>query len=198
MCSKLALRLKTYIFAKIEEPKITVLYSNPNKGSNTLNLWNMVSKHLENFEITTILIENGKIQDCKGCSYKLCVHYGKHNSCFYGGIMVQDVLPSIEKSDGVIWLCPNYNDSYTANISATINRLTVLYNKINFYNKNMFGIIVSGNSGSDSVSKQLIGSLNINKGFNLAPNSILTATSNDPNAILQIDDIEDIAKTILF
>lgn len=104
--------------------------------------------------------------------------------------MTESVLPAIEKADGIAWLCPNYNDSISANLTAVINRLTVLYHKMSFYNKNMYGVIVSGNSGSDSVAKQLIGSLNINKGFRLPHHAIITAVANDPDAIYSVDGIE--------
>lgn len=193
LSSKLGKRLAEYKPAAVGK-KITVLYSSPHKISNTLDLWHLTSKYLKKISIEELQIENGKILDCKGCHYRLCLHYGKQNSCFYGGFMIENVLPSIESSDAVVWLCPNYNDSIGANLTATINRLTVLYHKISFHNKALFGIIISGNSGSDSVAKQLIGSLNINKGFRLPPNSIITETANDPKAIFKIPDIELKAK----
>jgi multimeric flavodoxin WrbA len=191
LCHKLSKRLLEYkTFPKTDNKKITVLYSAPHKFSNTLDLWHMITKHLKGFIIKEIQIDNGKVLDCKGCSFKLCLHYGKHNSCFYGGVMVDDVLPSIEKSDSIVWLCPNYNDAIAANLTATINRLTVLYHKIGFYNKSMFGVIVSGNSGSDSVAKQLIGALNLNKGFALPPHALITETANDPKSIFKVKNIE--------
>lgn len=193
-CKKLGKRLKESELNKINNPKITVLYSSPHNVSNTLSLWHIISQQLIGFDIQEIQIENGKILDCKGCNYKLCLHYAEQNSCFYGGFMVENVLPAVENSDVVIFLCPNYNDSISANITAVINRLTVLYHKISFYNKLLYGIVVSGNSGSDSVAKQLIGSININKGFKLPPYAVLTATANDPNAIFKIIGIENIAQ----
>jgi len=158
-------------------------------------LWNLVSKNLSSANIVELQIENGKVQDCKGCSFTLCQHYGKQNSCFYGGVMVENVLPTIESSDVVIWLCPNYNDSIAANLTAVINRLTVLYLKMSFTEKAIFSIVVSGNSGSDSVAKQLIGALNINKGFKLPPYFALMATANDPGAIFKVPDIEETARS---
>ncbi|WP_373898982.1 flavodoxin family protein [Haloimpatiens sp. FM7315] len=194
MCSRTANRLMDYNYIPIKNPKILVLYSSPHSRSNTLDLWHMVSKNLDNYFIKELQIENGEIMDCKGCPYNLCIHYGKQNSCFYGGIMVKEVLPSIEYCDVIIWLCPNYNDSIAANLTALINRLTVLYRKTSFYNKTIFSLIVSGNSGSDSVAKQLIGALNINKGFRLPPYFSLTATANDPKSIYKIKRIEKIAE----
>jgi multimeric flavodoxin WrbA len=194
-CKKLSKRLLEYEYIKISNPKITVLYSSTHKFSNTLDYWYMVKENLNHCQISEIHIENGIIRDCKGCSYKLCVHYGNQNSCFYGGFMVENVLPAIETADSVVWLCPNYNDALSANLTATINRLTVLYNKMNFYNKSMFGIVVSGNSGSDSVGKQLIGALNINKGFRLPPLAMLYETANDPKAIYSVQSISEKAKS---
>lgn len=193
-CWNLGKRLYNQTKLKFNSPKIVVLYSSPHKISNTLNLWHMVSNNLSNYCINEIQIENGKVVDCKGCYYKLCLHYGKQNSCFYGGFLVENVLPAIEEADIVVWLCPNYNDAVSANLTAVINRLTVLYYKMSFYNKLMYGIVVSGNSGSDSVAKQLIGGLNINKGFMLPPHSILMATANDPNAVFKIPGIDNAAK----
>jgi multimeric flavodoxin WrbA len=173
----------------IKNPNILVLYSSPHKTSNTLDLWHMCSKHLKGYDIKELLIDDGEVKDCHGCSYKLCSHYGKNNKCFYGGIMTADVLPSIEKADAIVWLCPNYNDAIAANLTAVINRLTVLYRQISFHNKSIFAVIVSGNSGSDSISKQLVGALNINKGFRLPPYFSFMEIANDPLAIFGVSNI---------
>ena len=153
----------------------------------------MTSKHLTQYDIKELQIENGEVLDCNGCSYKLCTHYGNQNKCFYGGAMVHDVLPAIEESDAIIWLCPNYNDAVASNLTAVINRLTVLYRKIDFYDKSMFAVVVSGSSGSDSISKQLIGALNINKGFRLPPHFSIMAIANDPGEIFNIPQIHELA-----
>jgi multimeric flavodoxin WrbA len=194
MCSKLRNRLLEYNPTIINNPKLLVLYSSPHKASNTLDLWHMISKHLCDYNIKELQIENGEVLDCNGCSYKLCTHYGNQNRCFYGGVMVHDVLPSIEESDVIIWLCPNYNDAVAANITAVINRLTVLYRKMDLYKKTIFTVVVSGNSGSDSISKQLIGALNINKGFKLPPYASIMAIANDPFEIFNVPRIEEITK----
>ena len=198
MCKKLSERLIKYSPVEIKNPNLLVLYSMPHKTSNTVDLWHMVSKFLDNYNIKELQIESGEVQDCRGCAYKTCIHYAEGNKCFYGGIMVKEVLPSIENADAVIWLCPNYNDAIAANLTAVINRLTVLYRKISFENKTVFGVIVSGNSGSDSIAKQLIGSLNINKGFHLPPYFCITAIANDPHAIFEIPDIEKKAEAFAY
>jgi len=61
---------------------------------------------------------------------------------------------------------------------------------VKFGNKTIFSIVVSGNSGSDCVAKQLIGALNINKGFRLPPYFALTATANDPGSIMNVLGID--------
>jgi len=104
--------------------------------------------------------------------------------------MTENVLPAIEESDAIVWLCPNYNDAIAANLTAVINRLTALYRRSNFYSKSIFAVVVSGNSGSDSVAKQLIGSLNINKGFRLPPYFSIRAIANDPKTIFQVENID--------
>lgn len=196
ICITLGKRLMEFSLPKKDNSKILVLYSSPHERSNTLDLWGIVKKELKEYEITEIQIENGEVLDCKGCPYDACLHFGKSNACFYGGgPMVKEVLPAIEESSAIVWLCPNYNDAIAANLTAVINRLTVLYRKIRFYDKYVFGVIVSGNSGSDSIAKQLLGALNINKGFILPDNFCITATANDPNAIFDVKNVEEKASS---
>jgi hypothetical protein len=77
---------------------------------------------------------------------------------------------------------------------AVINRMTVLYKRVKFGDKTLFSVVVSGNSGSDCVAKQLMGALNINKGFRLPPYFALTATANDPGSIMSVLGIDKKAK----
>ncbi len=194
LCENLAKRFKSYSPRLIENPRICVLHSSNFETSNTLMLWNMVAEYLMPCIPKVLHIENGTVKDCIGCSYITCKHYGESQSCFYGGVMVEEVYPSILEADALIFLCPNYNDALSANISAVINRLTALFRKTKFYNKSVFGIIVSGNSGSDALGKQLISALNMNKTFRLPPYFSLCANANDPGAILKVPGIEECAK----
>ncbi len=194
LCIHLIERLLTDNPLRILRPKLLVLHSSSRKTSNTLLLWDMVKSHLENVHIEELHVENGTVMDCKGCSYKTCMHYSKQSSCFYGGFMVKEVLPAIENADALVWICPNYNDSVSANLMAVINRLTSLYRKTRLYDKSFFSIVVSGNSGSDSVAKQLIDALNVNKGLRLPPYFTIMATSNDPGSIFSVSEIENKAK----
>lgn len=193
----LVIRLMKYRKMSYKKPEVLVLYSNPRKTSNTMMLWQMVKKHISNnqeWHLVRRHVENGTIVDCRGCLYKTCQHYSERKSCFYGGIVVQEILPAIEKADYLLWLCPNYNDAVSAKLMAVINRLTVLYKQVNFYKKSFFSIIVSGNSGSENVAMQLIGALNVNKGFHLPPYFCLMAIANDPGAVRKISGIEERAQ----
>lgn len=194
MCEKLVSRLIQENPVVVENPNILALHASSHKTSNTLMLWNMIKQHLDPSNSKEIHVENGTIRDCIGCSYQTCIHFGQQNSCFYGGIIVEEVLPAIEKADGILWICPNYNDSVSANLMAVINRLTSLYRTKPLYDKTLFSIVVSGNSGSDSVAKQLIDALNINKGFRLPPYFSLMETANDPETIKYVENIEEKAK----
>jgi len=178
----------------INRPRILVLHSSLFRTSNTLMLWRMVKENFTGEDIKEFHVENGTVVDCRGCSYKTCIHYSEEKSCFYGGIMVKEILPAIENADCIIWLCPNYNDAISAKLMAVINRMTVLYKRVRFWDKTLFSIIVSGNSGSDCIAKQLIGALNINKGFRLPPYFTLMATANNPGAIKKVPGIEEMAK----
>lgn len=178
----------------LRNPKILALYSGNYKTSNTYALWNMVKENLQDSEINEIHIENGSVVDCKGCSYKACKHYSQSTNCFYGGVMVEEVYPAILDCDVLMMLCPNYNDSINANMSAVINRLTALYRKTKFYDKYFYSIIVSGFSGSDIIAQQLISALNINKTFILPPKFAFMETANNPGDVEKIENIKRKAK----
>lgn len=176
-----------------KNPNLLALHSSNRHTSNTLTLWDMVKSNLD-MEIQEINIGNGNILDCKGCPYKTCKYFGSEMKCFYGGIIVEEVYPAILEFDILIFICPNYNDMLGANMVALINRLTALFRKTKFYDKSIYAIIVSGHSGGDALAKQLISSLNINKTFRLPPYFSLMATANDKDAILNVANIENIAR----
>jgi multimeric flavodoxin WrbA len=193
-CRKLVARFQEFHCHKSETPQIAALHASSHQTSNTLALWRICALGLQDCQVQELHVENGQVQDCKGCSFKTCIHYSEKNSCFYGGVVVDEIYPAIEASDAVVWLCPNYNDSVSANLSAVINRLTALYRKASFYNKALYAVVVSGNSGSDSVAKQLIGALCINKGFYLPPYFCLSTIANDPGTVLMADRIVEKAE----
>lgn len=175
-------RLKSYKEPVKKTKKAIMLHASNPKTSNTLMLWRKVKEQL-NIKVDEFHVESGTVVDCKGCNFKTCIHYANEHSCFYGGQMVKEILPAIESADIIFWCCPNYNDALSANLTAVINRLTGLYRIMKFYDKTIYSIIVSGNSGNDSIAKQLIGALNINKGFYLPPHFALMALANDPLTI---------------
>lgn len=187
-------RLVNFKSPQKSNPKILAIHASNYKTSNTLSLWNKVKSHLSQFQINEIHIENGSVIDCRGCSYKTCKHYSESVNCFYGGVMVEEVYPAIIEADALVMICPNYNDAISANLTATINRLTSLFHKTKFYDKYLFSIVVSGFSGGDIIASQLISALNINKTFILPQNFALLETANDYGDLEKIVDIDKKAK----
>ena len=186
---------------KKKKPKILALHASHYRKSNTLELWNLVKKHLDNCEITEISLRNGTILDCIGCPYKTCRYFGESASCIYGGVIVDQVYPTIIDCDALVMICPNYNDAISANLAAFINRLTALLKYSKFYNKYLFSLIVSGYSGSDIVAQQLISGLNMNKTFILPSRFAMMETANSPGSVLKLEGIEmrvkDFAENIM-
>lgn len=176
-------------------PQILAVHASNRATSNTLTLWGKVKQYLEPAcDVQEISLQNGSVVDCNGCPYHTCRHFGETCSCFYGGIIVEEVYPAILNCDALIVLCPNYNDAVSANLSAFINRLTALFSQVQFYKKAVFCIVVSGYSGGDLVAKQIMGALNMNKTFLLPAYFSLFATANDPFSINKIEGIDTSAK----
>lgn len=198
-------------FEKKECPKLLVLHASSHKTSNTYAIWNRIKEKMfeigsvtgaetgagvesgiePGIEIEEIGLRNGTLSDCSGCPYKMCLHFGERGSCFYGGVMVEDVYPAVRRADAVLMLCPNYNDALSANMTAFINRLTSLFRTTRFYDKAIFGIVVSGYSGSDIVAGQLIAALNMNKTFYLPGNFAMMETANDAGTAMKLPGIEE-------
>lgn len=175
---------------------ILAVHASSRKTSNTLLLWDKVKKNLgDRTEIKEISLREGNIKECIGCRYEDCLHYGEQGRCFYGGIMTEQVYPAILDCDVLVMICPNYNDALNANLTAFINRLTALFRVNDFSSKRVFAIVVSGYSGGDLVSEQIIGALNFNKGFILPGRFAMVETANDPMSILEVPDIDKKAES---
>mgnify|MGYP000881755172 CR=1 FL=1 len=188
--AQLVKNLLHFTFPLSVRPQVTMLHASNPKRSNTLALAMAVEKRLAGvMDFRVIGLRNGTLYDCSGCPYEVCLHFGEKNSCVYGGIMVKDVYPSILESEAILMVCPNYNDALTANITGCINRLTALYRKRAFYDKAMFAIVVSGYSGSDNLTMQLIAALNMNKSFYLPPHFAMMETAFAPGSAMALKDI---------
>ena len=175
---------------KRHQPKLLVLHASNHRTSNTLALWSRCRERLGKVcEITEIGLRNGTLEDCAGCPYTMCLHFGEKGDCFYGGVMVQEVYPAIREADAVVLLCPNYNDALSANLTAAINRLTALYRTTPFTDKAVFAVVVSGYSGGDIVARQVVSALNMNKGFWLPPEFCLLETANDAGTAVTLPGI---------
>ena len=174
---------------------ILALHASQRSTSNTLAFWELVRKELPGeIEVQELGLRNGTVPDCNGCSYTACLHFGEQGSCFYGGLMVEEVYPAVRAADAVVMICPNYNDALNANLTAFINRLTALYRTQSFRQKALFALVVSGYSGSDLLARQLIGALNMNKGFYLPPSFVMMETANKAGELMARPGIVDRAE----
>lgn len=188
---ELALRLWEFTPATKRTPNVLMLHASERRTSNTLDLGEALCERLQpDCDVHTVSLQNGTIFDCRGCSYKACAHFAAQNACFYGGSIVNDVYPAIMACDALLLLCPNYNDSVSANVMACINRLTSLLVFNTLYDKYLYAVVVSGYSGSDLVAQQVLGALCLNKTFMLPPHFCLTQTANDPGDALRAPGIE--------
>ncbi len=187
----LAGQLLSFRWEPKESPHLLVLHASNHHTSNTLAIWEQVRERLSGIEIRELNLRNGTLVDCSGCPFQMCLHFGERGSCFYGGAMVDDVYPAVKWADGILLLCPNYNDALSANITAFINRLTALFRTTRFFDKALFAIVVSGYSGSDLIAGQLITALNMNKTFYLPGNFCMMETGNSPGSALRSQGIMD-------
>lgn len=187
-----ARRLLSYALPQAARPRLTVLHASTRATSNTLALWEETERRLhDRCDVQLIGLRNGTLEDCAGCPYTTCLHFGERGSCFYGGVMVQEVYPAIRDADAVVLLCPNYNDALSANLTAAVNRLTALYRTTSFAQKAVFALVVSGYSGGDIVASQIVSALNMNKGFWLPPQFCLLETANDKGEAERLPGIEE-------
>ena len=190
--SDLANRILTFSPPKHERPNLLVLHASSRRTSNTMDLWNRVREQLVPVcDVTEIGLRNGTLEDCAGCPYTTCLHFGEKEDCFYGGVMVQEVYPAIRAADAVVLLCPNYNDALSANLTAAINRLTALYRTSPFTDTAVFAIVVSGYSGGDIVASQVVSAMNMNKSFWLPAEFCMLETANDAGTAIRLPGIED-------
>ena len=172
--------------------RILALHASARSTSNTLDFWELVKAGLpEGVEVQEVCLQNGTLADCIGCSYKTCMHFGQQGGCFYGGPMVEEVFPALRECDTLVMLCANYNDALSANLTAFVNRLTALFRQSRFYDKRLYGLVVSGYSGGDLVARQLISALNMNKSFYLPPRFCMLETANEKGSLLRLPGVAE-------
>ena len=179
-------RLANYEPPRFRRPKVLLLHASDQKRSNTLALGRAVCDRLADCcDIREVQLLNGTVQDCRGCGYQACLHFAEHDSCFYGGMVSEEVLPAIREADVLLFLCPNYNDALSANLTALINRMTGLVLKQDMGGKYLAAVVVSGYSGGDLVARQLLGAMSMNRGCALPPDFCLLQTAHDPGDALK-------------
>jgi len=175
--------------------KILALHASSRATSNTLALWELVKRNLPPaVDVRELCLRNGTVADCNGCAYTACLHFGEQGGCFYGGPMVDEVFPAVRECDALVMLCANYNDALSANLTAFVNRLTALFRQNRFYDKQLFGLIVSGYSGGDLLARQLISGLNMNKSFFLPPNFCMFETANEKGSLIRLPGVAERGK----
>ena len=108
-------------------------------------------------------------------------------------VSVEEVYPAVRRCDALVMLCANYNDALSANLTACVNRLTALFRQTRFYDKRLFGLVVSGYSGGDLLARQLISALNMNKSFFLPPHFCLLETANERGSLIRLPGIRNTA-----
>ena len=188
---ELAQTLAQFSPPKFRRPRLLMLHSSEQGRSGTLWMGQEVCRRLADVcDITEVSLQNGTIHDCRGCSYKTCLHFAANGGCFYGGAIAETILPAIRESDVLLFLCPNYNDAVSANVAALFNRLTSLLLQCTLSEKYLFGIVVSGFSGSDLVARQLLGAMCLNKTAMLPPNFCLMETANELATLQALPGIE--------
>ena len=188
---ELVSRLMSYEAPRFAQPKVLMLHASDNRLSNTVWLGRQLLQRLpENFRTQEISLQNGTIQDCRGCSYAACLHYAQSNTCFYGGSIPEEVLPAIRDCDAMLFLCPNYNDAVSANLMALFNRMTNLLVQQELLDIYLFGVVVSGYSGSDLVARQLLGALCFNKTVMLPPQFAMLETAHDQGSAKELTGVE--------
>lgn len=189
--AELVKRLEAFAPPKFERPRLLVLHASEYGRSSTLSLWSSLKNRLsDRMEIQVVALQNGTIHDCRGCTYSTCLHFAQNGTCFYGGAIAETVLPAIRDCNAMLFLCPNYNDAVGANITALFNRLTGLLLQSDLYDKYLFGLVVSGYSGSDLVAQQLLSAMCLNKTAMLPPRFCMMQTANDPSALRRIPDLD--------
>ncbi len=188
--AELVQRLMKFEAPKFENPKVLMIHASDNQRSNTVWMGRQLLQRLPDTIATQeISLQNGTIHDCRGCSYAACLHYSQSDTCFYGGAISQEVLPAIRECDAMLFLCPNYNDAVSANLMALFNRMTNLLVQQELLDKYLFGVVVSGYSGSDLVARQLLGALCFNKTVMLPPQFCMLETAHDPGSAQHLPDI---------
>lgn len=190
--AELAGQVEEFDFPKKERPEVLVLHASSHHTSNTMDLWARVRERIEErCAVREVGLRNGTLSDCSGCPYTMCLHFGEQGGCFYGGVMQDEVYPAVRAADALVLLCPNYNDALSANLTACINRLTALFRQTRFYDKAVFAVVVSGYSGGDTVARQVISAMNMNKSFYLPGRFALIETANNPGQALALPGIRE-------
>lgn len=179
---------------RYDTPRLSVWTIGRPGVSATRAVWELIEPHLSGLEIDFLNFGNQNIRDCRGCAYEICKEMGAQTRCIYEDYIVETLYPSIEKADAVLIMAPNYNDMLPANFVSAINRLTALFRKRKFYDKQLFSVIVAGYTGAELLSRQLISALHINKTFALPPRFSLELRAQNVESVQKNEALPQIAQ----
>ncbi len=189
---ELVQRLEAFEAPRFDRPKILMLHASDKQRSNSLQLGQALCSRLqESCDIRELQLLNGTVHDCRGCGYHACLHFSQNNTCFYGGVLSDEVLPAVREADVLLFLCPNYNDALGANLVALINRMTNLVVQTDLGSTYLGAVVVSGYSGGDLVARQLMSAMCLNRGCILPPDFCLLQTANDPGDAMASEGMDE-------
>lgn len=165
--------------------RLSVLCATDRLGTaNTVALWRHMERRLpEAVERHLVNLGKGRIFDCFGCSYSHC----RTRGCPKTDALTEGLYDELAQADGVLLLVPNLNDGLGPDMAAFLNRMTHLANGDLIRHQAIFAVIVSGYSGGDIITRQILNGFCLNKGFHLPPYFAMMETANRPLAILEND-----------
>ncbi len=155
----------------MENKKIVLINASPKKDGNCAFLIDEAVKKLENygFETTVIYLQealfDAKHPFCLSCSSPC------NQSC-YKGTKTEEVLSTIENSDGVIFASPVYFGTFSAQLKCLFDK-TRYHRAKNAFCGKVAGVIASGHSlfgGQEATIKAIFDCL-LTDGFTIVGNS---------------------------
>lgn len=138
--------------------KILLVDGGPRKG----NTWNIAMKVRDelnklspDIEWKELHLSDINLPLCIGCS--MCFRKG-HSYCPHNE-MVQEILDSIDESDGIIYAAPTYNLSVPAISKNLIDHICYALHRPRYFTKKALVISSTGGVGASKTTKYLAGTL---------------------------------------
>lgn len=158
-------RGKSPLTGRSERPKLVGIQAKEDIACNAYELWEEVSLRLEPF------------LDCQEIT--LQTESITHRNAY-----------KLEEADALLMICPVTQNSIHPLQQALITQLSSQYSQINFEEKALYAVIVSGESGADLPASALLSSLSLDQGFYLPPRFAMIETARNPMEALALPEIE--------